>query len=392
MGTKNAPKTTLNRKPYLILIMNTKPYRVLSIDGGGIRGLYTATVLQQMAVRVARMSGQNHEERLDLGLKFDLIVGTSTGSILAVALAAGVPLEDVCRLYRENARLIFHRPMPLQDGCFGTKLQTLFWIVRNLLSPANASTPLREALQSVLNNETVEQMFKRRNIALCIPTIDAASQKAWVFKTPHGARLTRDNNYQLIDVCMSSAAAPVFFPMHAVKSPNPGVLISHLFVDGGLWANNPVLVGLVEALEFAAPGQKIEILSIGTCAGNKAKTLSETDAPRGSWQWRGGSDIVALSLEAQASVYPYLAGKIVQAMSPCVALHRLIEPQVSGEESKHLALDANDPKSLAVLEMLGQRATDLNMSTLTNSPQKSVEHAMVLDMFANLNQLQEKKQ
>ncbi|WP_416547909.1 CBASS cGAMP-activated phospholipase [Limnohabitans sp. DCL3] len=376
---------------FLTLTMATKPYRVLCLDGGGIRGLYTATVIQQMAVRVARMSGQNHEDNLDLGSKFDLIVGTSTGSILAVALAAGHPLEEVIRLYREKASLIFQRPMPLQDECFGSKLRTLVWIARNLFSPANESTPLRSALESVLKQETLKQMYKRRNIAICIPTIDAASQKAWVFKTPHGARLTRDNNYQLIDVCMASAAAPVFFPMHAVKSPNPGVSISHLFVDGGLWGNNPILVGLVEALEFVAPGQRIEILSVGTCAGNRAKTLSETDANRGSWQWRGGSDIVALSLEAQASVYPYLARKLVQAMSPRVALYRLIEPPVSGEESKHLALDANDPKSLDVLEMLGQRATDLNMSALTNSSERSTEHEMVLDMFSNLKNLQEEK-
>ncbi len=372
--------------------MTSKSYRVLCLDGGGIRGLYTATVLQQMAVRVARMNGKNHEKRLDLGANFDLIVGTSTGSILAVALASGVALEDVCDLYRKNAISIFQRPMPLQDGCFNTKLRTLKWMFHNLFSPANESASLRTALQTVLEEETLEQMYRRRNIALCIPTIDAATQKAWVFKTPHGARLTRDNNYKLIDVCMASAAAPVFFPMHVVTSPNPGVSAPHLFVDGGLWGNNPVLVGLVEALEFAAPGQKIEILSVGTCAGNKGRTLNPADAPRGSWQWRGGSDIVTLSLEAQASVYPYLASKLVQAMSDRVSLHRLHEPDVSGEESKHLALDANDNKSLDVLEMLGQRATDLNISALTNSPRSSPEHAMVLEMFSNLSQLRDENQ
>lgn len=372
--------------------MTTEPYRVLCLDGGGIRGLYTATLIQQMAVRVARMSGKNHQEHLDLGSKFNLIVGTSTGSILAVALAAGVPLGCVIRLYREKASSIFHRPMPLQDERLGTKLRTLGWIVHNLFSSANEPTPLRTALQHVFKEETLEQMYKRRNIALCLPTIDAASQKAWVFKTPHGTRLTRDNSYQLTDVCMASAAAPIFFPMHSVKSPNPGVSTSHLFVDGGLWANNPVLVGLVEALEFASSDQKIEILSVGTCAGQRAKPLNQTEAPRGSWQWRGGSEIVALSLEAQASVFPYLASKIIQAMSPRVALHRLGEPLVSGEESKHLALDANDPKSLDVLEMLGLRATDLNMSALTNSPTIAAEHAMVIDMFSNLKSLHEEKQ
>lgn len=114
--------------------MTTEPYRVLCLDGGGIRGFYTATVLQQMAVRIARMSGQNHEESLDLGSKFDLIVGTSTGSILALAIAAGIPLENVSRLYREKASSIFHQPMPLQDGCFRTKLRTLvLWCVLSAL-------------------------------------------------------------------------------------------------------------------------------------------------------------------------------------------------------------------------------------------------------------------
>jgi len=176
--------------------------------------------------------------------------------------------------------------------------------------------------------------------------------------------------------------------MHLIRSPNPGLKTGHLFVDGGLWGNNPVLVGLVEALEFAAPDQKIEILSVGTCSGNRARTLHESDARRGSWQWRGGSDIVSLSLEAQASVFPYLAKTLVREMGERVRLHRLVEPTISGEESKHLALDANDNRSLAVLEMLGQRATDLNMSALTNLG-RSPNTDMVLDMFSNLKQLKE---
>lgn len=368
--------------------MTQKPFRVLSLDGGGIRGLYTAITLQQLAVRVARLNGSKTETRLDLGGNFDLIVGTSTGSILAVALAAGVALEDVSELYRTKAGKIFQKPMPLQDGCASTKVKTIAWVLRNLFSPANTSGALREALTKVLREETLREVFERRRIALCVPTIDAESQQAWVFKTPHGPRLTRDDNYKLVDVCMASAAAPVFFPMHTIPSPNPGLKTGHLFVDGGLWGNNPVLVGLVEALEFAAPDQKIEILSVGTCSGNRARTMQERDARRGSWQWRGGSDIVALSLEAQASVFPYLAKTLVRAMGERVKLHRLAEPTVSGEESKHLALDANDQKSLEVLEMLGQRATDLNMSALTNSG-NIPSAAMVLDMFSNLKQLKE---
>ncbi len=284
--------------------MSQKAFRVLSLDGGGIRGLYTATVLQQLAVRVARLNGSCQEARLDLGSKFDLIVGTSTGSIIAVALASGVAIEEVLNLYRTKASSIFQRPMPLQDGCWGTRAKTLGWTLWNMFSPANSSEALRVALLGVLKEETLGQVFERRKVGLCVPTIDVESQRAWVFKTPHAKRLTRDNNYKLVDVCLASAAAPVYFPMHPVASPNPGANSTHLFVDGGLWGNNPVLVGLVEAIEVAATDQPIEILSVGTCAGTKARALEVTEAKRGSWQWKGGIDIVGLSLEAQASVVP----------------------------------------------------------------------------------------
>lgn len=186
---------------------------------------------------------------------------------------------------------------------------------------------------------------------------------------------------------MASAAAPIYFPMHRIQSPNAGSMSVHTFVDGGLWANDPVMVSMVEALEFSGENRQIEILSVGTCSGIRSIPLNKHDAKRGVLDWRGGTDIVGMSLEAQASVTHYLAQKVVGAMAGRVTLHRLIEPPVSAAETNYLALDANDAKSLSVLEMLGQRATDLNMSALTNSPHPMPAHTMVLDMFSNLKQL-----
>lgn len=372
------------RRPSLA---NGSPYRVLSLDGGGIRGLYTATVLQQLAARIARLCGSDVETRLDLGAKFDLIVGTSTGSILAIALAAGVPLDDLLALYRTKAASIFQRPMPLQGGCPGDTRRALLWAIRRTWSPANRTSELRGALLDVLGEETLGQLYGRRGIGICVPAVNAETQRAWVFKTPHGPRLTRDHNYKLVDVCMASAAAPIYFPMHRVQSPNAGSTSVHTFVDGGLWANDPVMVALAEALEFADGSRPIEILSVGTCSGVRSKPLDEHDAECGVLGWKGGIDIVGMSLEAQASVMHYLAQKVAGAMAGRVTLHRLVEPPVSAEETKYLALDVNDLKSLSVLEMLGQRATDLNMSALTNSPHLTSAHTMVLDIFSNLKQL-----
>jgi predicted acylesterase/phospholipase RssA len=368
--------------------MTGRPYRVLSLDGGGIRGLYTATLLQQLAVRAARFHRLGFEERLDVGAQFDLIVGTSTGSILATALAAGVTLEDVLKLYRNEAAKIFRQPMPLQGGCKFDKFKALVWALRNTFRPANAPYALRYALQRVLKEETLGELYERRKVALCVPSVNAETKCAWVFKTPHAQRLTRDNHYRLVDVCLASSAAPIYFPMHRVESPNSGSRAVHTFVDGGLWANDPVLVALVEALEVAAPDQPIEILSIGTCPGVNSQVLGEKDATRGVIGWTGGIDIVGMSLEAQASVTHYLAQKLAGAMGGRITLHRLAEPPVSPKESKHLALDAADKKSLDVLEMLGHRAADINMSALTNSPSPTSGQVMTLAMFSGLKQLE----
>lgn len=79
---------------------NNKPFRVLSLDGGGMRGLYTASVLSTLSGRF----GGN--KILDVGKGFDLIVGTSTGGILATALVAGVPIPKVIDLYRQKGPII----------------------------------------------------------------------------------------------------------------------------------------------------------------------------------------------------------------------------------------------------------------------------------------------
>jgi len=364
------------------------PYRVLSLDGGGVRGLYSATLLNRLAERLHRFAGRTPAPQLDIGAAFDLIVGTSTGAILAASLTKGVGLPRVIDMYRTQAAAIFQSPMPLQRGCLRDRWKAWLWTLRQLWSPANSTEPLRKALLGVLQDVTLEQVYQKRGIALCIPSIDAETQKAWIFKTPHAPRLTRDNQYKLVDVCMASAAAPIFFPLHAITSPAPGANIAHLFVDGGLYANNPVLVALIEALEMAAPDRPIQVLSVGTGNASAAKVLSAAkDTQRGIWGWKGGGDIVTMSLESQARATTYIAGQLVKAMNHRrVTLHRLIDPPVSSDEAAHMTLDAADARSLSVLETLGDRATDLNYSALTNQV-PTVESQMVIDMFSSLKPL-----
>lgn len=351
------------------------PYRVLSLDGGGIRGLYTAALLHGISQRVAQKNGLAHD-RLDVGKAFDLIVGTSTGAILATALAAGVSLEEVISLYKENAVKIFSDPVPQSTW------KLLKWAYRHSESPANPSAALRSALKAVFKEETVKQMYDRRGIALCVPAVDTESQKSWVYKTPHDKqnnRLQRDNNYLLVDVCMSSAAAPLVFPVHGVSKPGDVTKTTNWFVDGGLWANNPVIVAIIEALEFAPPGAPIEVISVGTCPPFKGATVDATTSGRGLLAWKGGVGVLELALDAQSYAYDYMAKTLAAQLDRPVKYIRLTDPQVSADEAKELRLD--NPESIAALAKLATRSVDLNWSEATTGEKPK---ALLVDVFANL--------
>ena len=82
---------------------------VLSLDGGGMRGLYSATVLKVLGERFAKLQQSGP---FDIGKGFDLVVGTSTGAILAAGIAAGVPINEIANLYEKIGPRIFPRPMP----------------------------------------------------------------------------------------------------------------------------------------------------------------------------------------------------------------------------------------------------------------------------------------
>lgn len=362
--------------------LQDSPFRVLSIDGGGIRGLYTASLLRQLCNRLGPDS-DDKSAAWDLGAQFDLIVGTSTGSILAMALAAAVPLKDVISLYLEGHR-IFQKPDPSSQPTRLAQLAGFAWVLGRLFRAANRPEPLREALRSVLKDETLGDLYRRRSIALCIPSINAHTQQGWVFKTPHTERLNRDNATTLVDICMASSAAPIFFPLHGIQEPHIGSSTTHWFVDGGLWANNPVLVALAEAIEIA-PNRRVDILSVGTSSAPKANLINARTANRGVWRWRGGANVVTMSLESQANTTAYLAARISTGLRDCL-LHRLEEPPVTAEESAYLGLDTVSSEAIDVLLKRAARAADINVSALTRVGLDPARQA-ARDVFATLEKL-----
>jgi uncharacterized protein len=125
----------------------------------------------------------------------------------------------------------------------------------SLFGPKYTSDALRKAVEGVVGGATLAQARTR----LVIPTYDAIRGRLYVFKTPHADPPdTRDADKRAADVALATSAAPTYVPAHAV--PERGA-----FVDGGVWANCPAMIGLVEAIEFCKrPMAEVAVLSVST--------------------------------------------------------------------------------------------------------------------------------
>ena len=313
-----------------------KPFRVLSLDGGGMRGVYSATYLMQVSQNFAKRNGT---EVCDLGGKFDLIVGTSTGAIIGCGLAKGINLAEVVDLYKQNGPLIFQKPLP----------KSLLGVAWDLCTRKGAlragEKSLREALVSVLGETTIGSLYQERAIALAIPAVEMGRHRGWVFKTPHSEKTThRDDNYKLVDVCLATSAAPIYRSLTHIDRPD-GVG-SEVYCDGGLWANNPVLVALVEALELAEPDQEIQIFCLGTCALPAGDAIQKDKVCRGLLEWRFGSEAASLSIDAQGFAFDFLAKTISKHVSQDCHIVRFPSDELPASLLPYLSLDETRPEAM----------------------------------------------
>lgn len=329
------------------------PFRVLSLDGGGMRGIYTAAFLDRLLDQQARRTGSGP---LDLGRGFDLIVGTSTGAIVACALAVGVPMAEVVTLYRRHGAAIFPQRI-------GGKVSVLRRLIAGRRFVRDGNAALRSALEKVLGNATMLAVHRDRGMSLSIPTVDMSNHKAWVFKkTPRSG--VRDDHYRLVDVCMASSAAPIYRSLAVVEDPNsPGA--RKVFADGGLWANNPIMVGLVDALTIAEPDRAIEIFSLGTCPRPEGEHVEGDAANRSMMEWRLGADVAPLSIAAQEFAYDNMARLLSIALSGCgrsVSRVRFPNRPVPASMMPFLGLDDSRPEALERLVAQAHNDADLMRS------------------------------
>lgn len=245
-------------------------FRILTIDGGGIRGVFPAHILKKISTQL----GGN------LGDRFGLIAGTSTGSIIAAATALGISSETVIELYREQGPKLF------------TPRKT-FW--PNYLRQGFTSSYDHECLGRVLEGVFQKRKLKDVPRPLIIPATDIGNGGVHVFKSVYSPDFVRDPEVPVWQAVLASCSAPTYF--------DPLKLDPYHLADGGLWANNPTLVAFVDAQRrLKISPSDIKILSIGTGHSKVAygTAYREKWGLLNGWQGRRFIDFL-LSLQAQST-------------------------------------------------------------------------------------------
>lgn len=224
--------------------------RILSIDGGGIKGVFAAQFLAEL------------EEQCGCPLwkYFDLIAGTSTGAIIAAGLGMDIPAKQILDFYLEKGPDIF-------KGFATTELGSFLQGIKGILGGRYPASRLKEALESVFGEHLLGECKTR----VVIPSYNLTNRRPSIFKTPHLAEYIMDHKEKIVDVLLATTAAPTYFPAHTLGDRGD-------FIDGGVYANNPATIALIEGMgKCKWHPIDIHLLSIGSTTDTPSSVLKDLE-------------------------------------------------------------------------------------------------------------------
>jgi Patatin-like phospholipase len=253
-------------------------YRILSIDGGGIRGIYTAVLLNRIAKEVPELFDETQ-----------FFAGSSTGAILAVGLASGIPSAELIEIFRAYGQVVLKQNFVQNIG--------------QVVSAKYEILNLRKLLTPYFGAAILLDLIKRRGKNVLVPAFDLDGKideiRTWKPKIFHNfSGPAGDGGEMVVDVIVRSSATPIIFPSFQG------------YVDGTIVATNPSMLALTQAIDAATGGQNlanIRLLSMG--AGFFPRYIGGTEHDWGLGKW---SFVLApLMSDSQMGISDYQATRLL---------------------------------------------------------------------------------
>lgn len=294
-------------------------YQILVLSGGGYRGLFTAKIIEQLEDRAQRPAKEI----------FDLIVGTSIGGVIACGLACGISANKIRSAIETEGTKIFVPENIIARLPLG-------WIFTNRYSPSG----LRNTIQKVLG-EFATIPISELKTPLMVVAVSRADATPVIFES-EAAEPPDPCQVKLIDVAMSTSAAPTYFPEHRVGMRN--------MVDGGIIANSADTLALIRALgRFRRSPDQIRMVSIGTAA-EKTGDTNRAATGYGAVRWFTARRLFRVTTAAQERLSIQLAREVLEDR------HIRIDATPGAAQQAALGLDITNKLATRVLLELAEQA------------------------------------
>ncbi|KAJ9166201.1 hypothetical protein P3X46_020983 [Hevea brasiliensis] len=369
---------------------------ILSIDGGGIRGLIPGTILSFLESELQKLDG----EEARIADYFDVIAGTSTGGLLTAMLTApnenNRPLfaaKDIKDFYLNHCPKIFPQPK-----CF-----PLFRQVKKVIRAISGPKYNGKYLHGIVREKLAETRLNQTLTNIVIPTFDIRQLQPTIFST-YEVKRNPCLDALLSDICIATSAAPTYLPAHyfETKDEQTGKEREFNLIDGGVAANNPALIAIGELTKEMIKGNpdffpikpmdygRFLVISLGTGSPKSEKRYDANKAGKWGllgWLNSGGSTpLVDVFTQASADMVDFHLSAVFQALHSEQQYLRIQDDTLSGIES---SVDIATRDNLENLVKVGERllkkpVSKVNLETGTFEPTNQGTNEEALKRFAKL--------
>jgi patatin-like phospholipase/acyl hydrolase len=297
-------------------------YQILALSGGGYRGLYTASFLEDCETTYNAACKD----------KFDLIAGTSIGALLAAGLSLGVSAKALKLAMLKHGPLIFEQ-------------KRLAFLNRFFLKAPYETKVLRDAIEEVLGNDAALMPLSEVDAPLLILTVNYTTGASAILAS-RGVAGQAASQTPVVDAILASAAAPTFFPLKKTGTDQ--------FADGGLIANAPDMVALIDCIATKrATLEDIYMLSIGTAGRREGAAVHSVALNPSILSWFFYRGLIQTTMAAQEDL------ALAQASALLGDRHLRIDREPAKKQVASISsLDKADGKATDTLESLAKATFD----------------------------------